>query len=472
MEQWDRLYIDGRWTEPSTRDRLAVIHSATEEILATVPSASVADVDRAVAGARRAWPAWSRSRVEERARFLEALAERLAQQSEQLARTISAEIGMPIKLSRPIQAGLPVTVLRSYAQILREFSFEQRVGNSLVVQQPKGVVAAITPWNYPLHQVICKLAPALAAGCTVVLKPSELAPLTAFALAHTIDELGLPAGVFQLVTGYGAVVGEALAAHPDVDMISFTGSTRAGKRVASVAAQSVKRVALELGGKSPSVVLDDADLARAVQSTVNECFLNSGQSCNALSRLIVPRQRADEAAELARAAAERFPIGDPLDERTRLGPLVSAPQRDRVRRYIEAGIAAGARLVTGGPEPPPGCERGYFVRPTVFGGVQPDMVIAQEEIFGPVLSILSYDSEEDAVCIANDTRYGLAAAVWSGSAERAERLARQIRAGQVAINGGRYNPLAPFGGFKESGYGRELGRYGLEEYLEPQSLQF
>lgn len=472
MEQWDRLYIDGRWVEPSTRDRLAVIHSATEETLATVPSASTTDVDRAVEAARRAWHKWACTPREERARFLEALAKRLAEHTEKLAATISAEVGMPIKLSRPIQAGLPVTVLRSYAQILREFSFEERVGNSVVVRQPKGVVAAITPWNYPLHQVICKLAPALAAGCTIVLKPSELAPLTAFALARLIDELGLPAGVFQLVTGYGPVVGEALAAHPGVDMISFTGSTRAGKRVASVAAGSVKRVALELGGKSPSVVLDDADLDRAVQSTVNECFLNSGQSCNALSRLLVPRPREEKAAALARAAAERFVVGDPLDERTRLGPLVSAPQRDRVRRYIEAGLRQGAQLVTGGVEPPPGCERGYFVRPTVFAGVQPDMTIAQDEIFGPVLSILPYDGDEDAVRLANETRYGLAAAVWSASAERAERVGRQLRAGQVAINGGRYNPLAPFGGFKESGYGRELGRYGLEEYLEPQSLQF
>ncbi|GBD25427.1 3-succinoylsemialdehyde-pyridine dehydrogenase [bacterium HR30] len=467
----DRLYIGGQWVEPSTRDRIAVIHATTEEVIATVPSATGTDVDRAVEAAKRAQPAWAATPVAVRARFLRELSEQLEARSQRIAETITAEVGMPIKLSRAIQAGLPPVVARSYVECVQTYPWEERVGNSLVLRQPVGVVAAITPWNYPLHQAICKVAPALVAGCTLVLKPSELAPLTAFELAETFDAIGLPPGVFNLVTGYGPIVGEALAQHPDVDMVSFTGSTRAGKRVGELAARSVKRVTLELGGKSPCVVLDDADLARAVQSCVNECYLNSGQSCNALSRLLVPRTRYEEAVELARAAAERFTVGDPFDERTKLGPLVSAAQRDRVRRYIQLGIAEGARLVTGGPEPPDGCSRGYFVRPTVFADVTPKMTIAREEIFGPVLCILPFDDEEHAVELANDTVFGLAGAVWSGDPERAQRVARRIRAGQVSINGGRYNPLAPFGGFKQSGLGRELGKYGLDEYLELQALQ-
>lgn len=468
----DKLFLAGRWVPASSRDTIAVIHAATEDILATVPAAGPPDVDRAVDAAVEAWPGWAATPGERRAQCLEALAEQLSARNEDIARTITAEVGMPIRLSRAIQAGLPPRVTRSYADLLRQFAFSERVENSLVVQQPVGVVAAITPWNYPLHQAVCKVAAALAAGCTVVLKPSELAPLSAFALAEAIADAGFPPGVFNLVTGYGPVVGEALARHSAVDMVSFTGSTRAGKRVSELAASGVKRVALELGGKSPCVVLEDADFARAIQSCVNECFLNSGQSCNALSRLLVPASRYDEAVALARAVAERFPVGDPFDERTKLGPLVSAAQRDRVRRYIETGIREGARLVTGGPEPPPGCTRGYFVQPTVFADVSPGMTIAQEEIFGPVLAVLPYRNEDEAVAIANDTIYGLAAAVWSADTDRAQRVALRIRAGQVAINGGRYNPLAPFGGFKQSGYGRELGRYGLEEYLEPQALQF
>lgn len=468
----ERLYIGGQWVEPSTRDCIAVIHATTEEVMATVPAAGAPDVERAVEAAARAWPSWAATPLERRAQFLTALSEELSRRSEAIARSITAEVGMPIKLSRAIQAGLPPVVTRSYAEIARTYPWEEQVGNSRVVRQPVGVVAAITPWNYPLHQAICKVAPALAAGCTVVLKPSELAPLTAFELAEACEAIGLPAGVFNLVTGYGPVVGEALAQHPGVHLVSFTGSTRAGKRVAELAARGVKRLTLELGGKSPCVVFEDADFPRAIQSCVNECFLNSGQSCNALSRLLAPRRRYEEAVELARAAAERFTVGDPFDERTKLGPLVSAAQRDRVRRLIEKGVEEGARLVTGGPEPPAGCTRGYFVRPTVFADVRPNMTIAQEEIFGPVLAVLPFEDEEDAIRIANDTRYGLAAAVWSGDPQRAERVARRIRAGQVAVNGGRYNPQAPFGGFQESGIGRELGKYGLEEYLELQSLQF
>ena len=346
------------------------------------------------------------------------------------------------------------------------------MGNSLVVREPVGVVAAITPWNYPLHQIALKVAPALAAGCTVVLKPSEVAPFNAFILAEAIEAAGLPQGVFNLVTGYGADAGEALVKHRDVDMISFTGSTRAGKRISELAAQSVKRVALELGGKSASVILDDADLATAVKGTVNGCYLNSGQTCTALTRMLVPDSLYQEAARIAAEVAKSFTVGDPLAETTRLGPLSSQAQLERVRGYIRKGLQEGAELLAGGAEPPEGVPPGgYYVKPTVFGRVSNDMTIAREEIFGPVLSIIPYQDEEDAVRIANDTVYGLAGAVWSRDDARAQRVARRIRAGQVDVNGGAFNMNAPFGGFKQSGHGREAGVYGLEEFLEYKSLQ-
>jgi len=378
---------------------------------------------------------------------------------------------MPLGLSRSIQAALPERILASYAELLPAYAFEETIGNSVVVREPVGVVAAITPWNYPLHQVVAKLAPALAAGCTLVLKPSEIAPLSAFALAEVVHASGLPKGVFNLVCGTGPVVGEALAGHPDVDMVSFTGSTRAGRRVSELASRSVKRVALELGGKSAAVVLEDADLKRAVRQTLNSCFLNSGQTCSALTRLLVPRSKSDEAAALAAELAGTFTVGDPFGGEAKLGPLISATQRERVRGYIKIGIEEGARLLAGGLEAPDGLPKGYYVRPTVFGGVQPRMTIANEEIFGPVLSVMSYADEEDAIAIANGTPYGLAAAVFGADEARARRVAGRLRAGQVDINGGRFNALAPFGGFKQSGHGRELGRYGLEEFLAPKSLQ-
>jgi betaine-aldehyde dehydrogenase len=359
----------------------------------------------------------------------------------------------------------------SYAKLVSEFEYEEKVGNSIVVREPVGVVGCITPWNYPLHQIVAKVAPALAAGCTVVVKPSEVAPLNAFLLAEIVEASGLPAGVFNLVSGSGAVVGEALAAHPDVDMVSFTGSTRAGKRVSELAAAGVKRVALELGGKSANVILDDADFERAVAVGVSACFLNSGQTCSAWSRMLVPRARLRDAAELAKQAAERQTLGDPLSDKTKLGPLVTPAQRERVRGYIAKGIAEGATLVTGGAEAPEHLPHGWFVRPTVFSDVASDMTIAREEIFGPVLAILGCDDEEHAIRIANDTIYGLAGAVWSKDVERAQRVARRIRAGQIDINGGKFNPLAPFGGFKQSGHGREFGRFGLEAFLEVKSLQ-
>ncbi|MDH5210419.1 MAG: aldehyde dehydrogenase family protein, partial [Betaproteobacteria bacterium] len=359
----------------------------------------------------------------------------------------------------------------NYARIAREFKFEERVGNSVVLKEPVGVVGAITPWNYPLHQITLKVAPALAAGCTVVLKPSEIAPFNAFFLAEVIEAAGLPKGVFNLVTGYGPVVGEALVKHPRVDMISFTGSTRAGKRISEVAAQGVKRVALELGGKSASVILEDADLAAAVKGTVNGCYLNSGQTCTALTRMLVPASKYDEAAKLAVEAAKGFTLGDPLAETTRLGPLASHMQLERVRSYIRKGVEEGAELLIGGAEPPESVPAGYFVKPTIFGKVKNSMVIAQEEIFGPVLSIIAYRDEDEAVKIANDSPYGLAGAVWSKDDARAQAVARRIRAGQIDVNGGAFNMNAPFGGFKQSGHGREAGVYGLEEFLELKSLQ-
>ena len=378
---------------------------------------------------------------------------------------------MPRKLTRMIQVGLGINHFAAMPGALEEVRWEEEVGNSRVLREAAGVVGAITPWNYPLNQIGAKVAPALAAGCTVVLKPSEVVPLNAFILAEVIKSVGLPPGVFNLVTGIGPVVGEAIAAHPGVDLVSFTGSTRAGRRVSELAAATAKPVAMELGGKSPNVLLDDADFARAVPDGVAKCFLNSGQTCSALTRMLVPRSRLAEVEELATAAAEGFTPGDPLDPATRLGPLVSAHQRERVRGYIAKGEAEGAKLLAGGAEPPEGLTRGYFVRPTVFSEVTPEMTIAREEIFGPVLVIQPFDDEDDAVRIANASEYGLAGGVWAGDEERAITVAKRLRTGQIEINGGAFNPAAPFGGYGQSGHGRENGRFGLEEMLQVKSLQ-
>ena len=467
----ETLYIDGAWVPAEGSGSIEVRSASTEAVIGSVPEGTAADVDRAVRAARRAFEAWSQTSVEERAQYLEKIQQGLSARIEQIAALVAAEVGMPLGLSTAIQAGLPIMTTGQMAQIVRQFAFEEEVGNSLVVREPVGVVGCITPWNYPLHQVANKVAPALAAGCTVVVKPSEVAPFSAFVLAEVVDEAGLPAGVFNLVTGFGPVVGEAIATHPDVDAVSFTGSTRAGKRVAELAAQTVKRVTLEMGGKSPNVILDDADLEKAVRSGVNNAFLNSGQTCTALTRMLVPRDREDEAARIAADQAAKLTLGDPFDESSRLGPLVSETQRERVRGYIRSGLAEGARLVTGGADAPEGLSRGYYVQPTIFAGVTPEMTIAREEIFGPVLAIMPYDGEEEAVRIANATDYGLAGAVWSADPARADRVARRLRTGQVDVNGGRFNPLAPFGGYKQSGIGRELGRFGLEEFLETKSLQ-
>ncbi len=467
----DKLYIGGEWVDPAGDETIDVTNASTEEVMGRIPQGTPEDVDRAVAAARKAFETWSETPLVERANLIRAVAAGVAARSDEIASTIAQELGMPIGLSKGIQAGLPTMTFTSVPDLLEEVTWEEQVGNSLVVREPVGVVGAITPWNYPLHQVAAKVAPALAVGCTVVLKPSEVAPLSAFILAEIIDEVGLPAGVFNLVTGTGPVVGEAIASHPGVDMVSFTGSTRAGRRVSELASQNVKPVALELGGKSPNVILDDADLETAVTDGVSKCFLNSGQTCSALTRMLVPRERLEEAEKIAATVAEAYTTGECFDPEAKLGPLVSDVQRERVRSYIRKGVEEGARLVTGGEDPPDGCERGYFVRPTVFSGVSNDMTIAQEEIFGPVLTIIPYDDEEDAVRIANDSMYGLAGGVWSGDEQRAKRVARRIRTGQVEINGGVFNPLAPFGGYKQSGHGRELGKFALEEYLQVKSMQ-
>jgi acyl-CoA reductase-like NAD-dependent aldehyde dehydrogenase len=467
----DKLYIGGGWVPSSGSNSIAVVDSTTEEVIGSVPEGTVEDIDRAVAAAREAFPGWSATPVAERAALLTAVSAALGERMESLADLITHEVGMPLVLSQLVQVGLPMAAFGSMAEVTADFTWEQTVGNSLVVREPIGVVGAITPWNYPLHQIAAKVAPALAAGCTVVLKPSEVAPLNAFVLCDIFEEVGLPAGVFNLVSGFGPVVGEAIAAHRDVDMVSFTGSTRAGKRVAEVAAATVKRVALELGGKSANVILGDADLATAVPDGVNKCYMNSGQTCSALTRMLVPRDRLSEVEALATAAAESFTPGDPFDGETRLGPLVSAVQRDRVRNYIEKGVGEGATLLTGGAEAPDGLAKGYFVRPTVFSSVTRDMTIARDEIFGPVLSIIPYDTEEEAIDIANDTEYGLAGGVWSSDPERAKGVARRLRTGQVEVNGGGFNPMAPFGGYKQSGNGREFGSFGLDEYLETKAMQ-
>jgi acyl-CoA reductase-like NAD-dependent aldehyde dehydrogenase len=468
MTHYPRIYIDGSWAEPDGTGRLDVIDSTSEQLFATVPDGTRADADRAVAAAKAAFPAWSQTPVGTRSNLLHRVSDGLLARRDELAGIIAHELGMPLRQSAAIQVGSGITTFTMAAEVAVTFPFEEK-GDSLVVREPIGVVAAITPWNYPLNQVGAKVAYALAAGCTVVLKPSEVAPVSSFLLAEIIHEAGFPAGTFNLVTGLGPVAGERLAEHPDVDMISFTGSTGAGKRVAEVASRTVKRVALELGGKSPNVLLDDADFPSAVAAGMQACFLNSGQTCSALTRMLVPRSRLAEAEGLARAEAGKYIVGDPFAEGTGLGPLVSDVQRQRVRSYIRRGIEEGATLITGGPEAPEGLDTGYFVKPTVFSDVTRDMTIAQEEIFGPVLVIMPYADEDEAVTIANSTVYGLSGGV-SGSEERALRVARRIRTGQVRINEARPVRSAPFGGYKQSGNGREHGAFGLEEFLEVKAL--
>ncbi len=471
MKIYDKFYINGAWVEPIGRGTIDATCASTEEAVTRIPEGLKEDADRAVSAARAAFDSWSRTTVEARAVFLDKIAAGMEARRNDVALAIATEVGMPLKMANLIQASLPIGAARTYAELLRAYVFEEQVGTSLVVREAIGVVAAITPWNFPINQIMLKVAPALAAGCTVVLKPSEVAPSTAFILAEVIHAAGVPAGVFNLVTGFGPVVGEALAAHPEVDMVSFTGSTRAGRRVAEVAAQTIKRVALELGGKSPHVILEDADMEKAVKAGVNECYLNSGQACIAPSRMLVPESRYEEAVAFAKKAAEGFTIGDPIAGDVKLGPVISGLQRERIRNLIKKGIEEGARLVTGGPEAPEGLDKGFYVKPTVFADVHNDMTIAREEIFGPVLAIIPFKDEADAIRIANDTIYGLGGNVWAGTKEHGIAVAKQIRSGQISVNGGRYNPLAPFGGYKQSGLGREAGKFGLEEFLEVKSLQ-
>jgi aldehyde dehydrogenase (NAD+) len=464
------LYLAGRWVPASTGATVPVRNPATEEIVATVPAGGPDDVDRAVAAARDAAGGWVATAPADRAAALDRLLAALTARAGEIARTIALELGTPLRIADRVQTGVPLTVLRSYVELAGQPPPTETVGHSLVLREPVGVVGAITPWNYPLHQMTAKLAPALAAGCPVVLKPSELTPLVAYLLFDAVHEAGFPPGVVNLVTGTGPAAGAALAGHPDVDLVSFTGSTATGRSVSRLAADRIARVTLELGGKSAAVVLDDADLPTAVKVGVGNAFLNSGQTCTAWSRMLVQRDRYDEAVELAATAARRYRLGDPFDPDTRLGPLVSAGQRDRVRGHVATALADGGRLVAGGPDAPLP-ERGYFVAPTVIADVDPDSALAQEEVFGPVLAMIPVDDDDHAVEVANNSRYGLAGAVWSGDGERALRVARRMRTGAVDINGAAFNPLAPFGGYRQSGIGRELGRYGLEEFLEIKAIQ-
>ncbi len=471
MIERDSLFIDGGWRASAGERMLDVHGAATGKVLGRVPDGTAADVDLAVAAARRAFPAWSGAPLEERLGLLARVETLMAERAEDLARLISSEVGTPIKVSRLVQVGLPIRVLTTYRDLLPTLPIEERIGDSLVVREPIGVVAAITAWNYSLQQVVGKVGAALATGCTVVVKPSEVAPLSAFVFADLMAEAGFPPGVFNLLSGTAASVGEPLVAHPGVDMIHFTGSTAAGRRIGAAAAQTVKRVALELGGKSANIILDDADLAQAVKVGVANCFTNSGQTCTAWTRMLVPRDRLGEVEDLVMARLQGYRAGDPLEPSTNFGPLGSEAQQSRVREHIERALAEGARLLAGGTQPPPGAADGYFVAPTVFTDVRPDMGIAREEVFGPVLAIIPYGDEDEAVEIANASIYGLAGAVWSADPARAQRVARRLRTGQVDINGSWFNPLAPFGGYRQSGTGRELGVHGLLEFYELKSLQ-
>jgi aldehyde dehydrogenase (NAD+) len=463
--------IDGQQIDGSG-ERIDVVNPATEEVIASVPAGTAADIDAAVRAAGSAFQSWSRTSVPERVEVLRRIVAELTARRDEVASTVTAEMGSPISFSLNVQASLPIGVANGIAELLAgDFSFAEEIGNSLVLREPVGVVGCITPWNYPLHQIVAKVVAALAAGNTVVIKPSEITPLTAGLFMAVLESAGVPAGVVNLVHGTGPVVGEALSAHPGVDMVSFTGSTNAGKLVTKAAAGTVKRVALELGGKSANVILDDADFGAAVKKGLANAYINGGQTCTAWTRMLVPAGQHDEIVSLAVAAAAKYTVGDPTDQATRIGPMSSAAQRNRVLGYINKGIDEGATVAYGGADTGSLPSPGAYVPPTVFANVRPEMTIAQEEIFGPVLSILPYRTEDEAVEIANSTIYGLAGAVFSGDSDRALAVAKRMRTGQVSVNGGAFNPLAPFGGYKQSGNGRELGRFGIEEFTEVKSIQ-
>ena len=470
MKTYNSHYINGQWVAAQSKQVFEVHDSSTEEVFATVPQGTRSEAEQAVLAARAAFDAWSQLPVETRCGYIDKIVEGLKARTDDMANAIAREVGMPIKMAKMIQVGGPVFNWGNAAKVARRFEWEEKVGNSLVVREPIGVVGCITPWNFPLNQITLKVAFAMASGCTVVLKPSEIAPVNAMILTEIIHEAGLPSGVFNLVNGTGPEVGEVLASHPEVDMVSFTGSTRAGKRVAELAAQTVKRVALELGGKSASVILPDADLEAAVKGSIGACMLNSGQTCSAHTRMLVPESRYEEAKKIAQTVIAKFTIGPSFDEATRLGPLVSAAQRDRVLGFIQQGLQEGAELVAGSADKP-AFDKGYFVQPTILR-VKPTDSLAKEEIFGPVLVIITYKDEDEAVRIANDTIYGLGGGVWSNDEAHATAVARRIRTGQVDINGAPFNSNAPFGGYKQSGNGRENGKFGFEEFLEFKAIQF
>lgn len=470
MADYKQFYINGKWVSPSNARDYEVVNPATEQTVATIALGSQQDVSNAVAAAKAAFPAFSETTVEERSKLLRRIIDVYKAHSDEMADAITAEMGAPVTLSRKAQVPAGLAHLSATAKVLDSFKHEEVQGSTLMRKEPIGVCGLITPWNWPMNQIACKVAPALAAGCTMVLKPSELAPLSARLFAAILDEAGVPPGVFNLVHGDGPIVGSAIASHPDVAMVSFTGSTRAGVSVASAAAPTVKRVTQELGGKSAHIILDDADLTKSVREGVDACFRNSGQSCNAPTRMLVPRSQMANAVSIGKQRAETTVVGDPQREETILGPLVSKTQYERVQRLISKGIEEGATLVAGGTGRPSGLDKGFFAKPTLFADVRNDMVIAREEIFGPVLCMIPYQDENDAVRIANDSPYGLAGFVSSGSADRARAVAKRIRAGNVHINGARVDFGACFGGYKQSGNGREWGEAGLEEFLELKAI--
>lgn len=470
MVDYSKFYIDGQWVDPRGSQSLDVINPATEEPCGRIVLGSREDVDLAVAAAKRAFETYSQTSRGERIELLERVIEVYKRRMGEVAEAIQLEMGAPTKLAQAAQAPSGLGHFMVALNVLKDFEFEEQIGTTMVVREPVGVCALITPWNWPMNQVTCKVAPALATGCTMVLKPSEIAPLSAALLADILHEAGVPKGVFNMVHGDGPTVGSALTSHPDIDMVSFTGSTRAGREITKNAADTIKRVALELGGKSANILLDDVNFEQAVTAGVRGCMNNTGQSCNAPTRMLVPHDRMDEVAKIAAAAAEAVRPGDPADPATHIGPVVSEAQWSKIQSLIETGIQEGAKLVAGGPGRPDGLERGYYVKPTVFTHVSNDMTIAQEEIFGPVLVIIGYQDEEDAIRIANDTRYGLSGYVSSADLERARRVARRIRTGMVHINGAPVDNKAPFGGYKQSGNGREWGKYGFEDYLEVKSI--
>ncbi|GAB4372865.1 MAG: aldehyde dehydrogenase family protein [Kiloniellaceae bacterium] len=461
-----QFFIDGAWVDPAVPATLDVIDPATEEAYTKIAVGSAADVNRAVAAAKAAFPAFATTSRAERLDLLNRILAAYKERYEDIAQAVREEMGAPITFAREAQAAVGQGHLESTIKAFESYAFSEKRGTTLVVKEPIGVCALITPWNWPLNQIVCKVAPAIAAGCTVVLKPSEIAPISGIIFSEVMEAAGTPKGVYNMINGTGPDVGQVMAGHPDVDMVSFTGSTRAGIIVAKTAADTVKRVAQELGGKSPNIILPDADLAKAVREGVGHCFINTGQSCDAATRMLVPAERHDEALEIAKAAAEAYVTGDPRSEATQLGPLVSQIQFDKVQKLIQAGIDEGATLVCGGTGRPEDLNRGYFARPTVFGHVTNDMTVAREEIFGPVLSVLSYKDEDDAVAIANDTPYGLAAYVQSGSQDSARRVAARLRAGSVYVNNPAWDTFAPFGGYKQSGNGREYADWAIHDFLE------